>query len=137
MKKPGTQIRKIPIGIVLAFAAIGAAGAQDGSPGTTASIPPEIYQNLKFRYIGPIGNRVSSVAGVVGNPWVYYAGAASGGIFKTTNGGTTWQSIFDKQPVSSIGSLAVAPSDPNIIWAGTGDTWIRSNISVGWGIFKS
>ena len=137
MKKPGTQIRKIPIGIVLAFAAIGAAGAQDGSPGTTASIPPEIYQNLKFRYIGPIGNRVSSVAGVVGNPWVYYAGAASGGIFKTTNGGTTWQSIFDKQPVSSIGSLAVAPSDPNIIWAGTGETWIRSNISVGWGIFKS
>ena len=141
MTMPRIQIRKIVLGMLLALAAIApalvTAGAQDGSAGMTASMPPDIYQNLKFRYIGPLGNRVSSVAGVAGNPWVYYAGAASGGIFKTTDGGATWQSIFDKEPVSSVGSLAVAASDPNIVWAGTGETWIRSNISVGWGIFKS
>lgn len=97
----------------------------------------EIFGALKYRYIGPVGNRVSAVAGVPGRPDVYYAGAASGGIFKTTDGGIHWEPIFDGQPVSSIGSLAVAPSDPNLVWAGTGEAWIRSHISVGNGIYKS
>jgi photosystem II stability/assembly factor-like uncharacterized protein len=92
---------------------------------------------LRYRYIGPVGNRVTTVAGVPGQPNVYYAGAASGGIFKSTDGGVHWDAIFDGQPVSSIGSLKVAPSDPNIIWAGTGEAWIRSHISVGAGIYKS
>lgn len=105
--------------------------------GATLNITPETYRGLRFRFIGPLGNRVSSVAGVPGDPLVYYAGAASGGVFKTTDGGATWQPIFDKEPVSSVGSLAVAASDPNIVWAGTGETWIRSNISLGWGIYKS
>lgn len=101
------------------------------------TVSPDLYKQLKFRYIGPVGNRVAAVAGVPGNPWVYYAGSASGGIFKTTDGGGTWAPIFDDQPVSSIGSLAVAPADPNIVWAGTGETWIRSHISLGMGIYKS
>jgi photosystem II stability/assembly factor-like uncharacterized protein len=92
---------------------------------------------LRYRYIGPVGNRVTSVAGVPGQPYVYYAGAASGGIFKTTDGGAHWDPIFDGQPVSSIGALEVAPSDPNVVWAGTGEAWIRSHISVGAGIYKS
>jgi photosystem II stability/assembly factor-like uncharacterized protein len=92
---------------------------------------------LRYRYIGPVGNRVTSVAGVSGQPYVYYAGAASGGIFKTIDGGIHWDAIFDSEPVLSIGSLAVAPSDPNIVWAGTGEAWIRSHISVGQGIYKS
>ncbi len=71
------------------------------------------------------------------NPNIYYAGAASGGIFKTTDAGAHWEAVFDDQPVSSIGSLAVAPSDPNVIWAGTGEAFIRSNISIGNGIYKS
>ena len=100
-------------------------------------IAPENLSAFRYRYIGPVGNRVTSVAGVPGQPNVYYAGAASGGIFKTTDGGTHWQSMFDDQPVSSIGSLAVAPSDPNIVWAGTGEACIRSHISVGQGIYKS
>jgi photosystem II stability/assembly factor-like uncharacterized protein len=100
-------------------------------------ISSEKLSQLRFRYIGPVGNRVSAVTGVAGYPSVYYAGAASGGIFKTTDGGTHWQAIFDDQPVSSIGALAVAPSDPNIVWAGTGEAWIRSHISVGAGIYKS
>jgi photosystem II stability/assembly factor-like uncharacterized protein len=100
-------------------------------------INSESLSALRYRYIGPVGNRVSAVAGVPGQPNVYYAGAASGGIFKTTDGGVHWQPIFDDQPVSSIGSLAVAPSDPNIVWAGTGEAFIRSHISLGSGIYKS
>jgi photosystem II stability/assembly factor-like uncharacterized protein len=95
------------------------------------------YSRLKWRYIGPEGNRTSAVAGVPGDPNVYYAGAASGGIFKSTDGGVHWSPIFDKQPVSSIGALAVAPSDPNVVYAGTGEPFIRSNISIGWGMFRS
>src|SRR5438128_9204613 len=102
-----------------------------------AQQPGSDLNALRFRYIGPVGNRVSAVAGVPGQPNVYYAGAASGGIFKSTDGGTHWQPIFDDQPVSSIGALAVAPSDPNVIWAGTGETFIRSHISIGAGIYKS
>jgi photosystem II stability/assembly factor-like uncharacterized protein len=92
---------------------------------------------LRYRYIGPVGNRLTSVAGVPGQPNIYYVGAASGGIWKTIDGGTHWDPIFDDQVVSSIGALAVAPLDPNIVWAGTGEPWIRSHISVGQGIYKS
>src|SRR4029077_7042424 len=101
------------------------------------SFAPDAYKQLTFRYIGPVGNRVIAVAGVSGNPNVYYVGAASGGIFKTTDNGAHWEAIFDDKPVSSIGALAVAPSDPNVVWAGTGESFIRSNISIGNGIYKS
>ncbi len=97
----------------------------------------EALANLRWRYIGPEGNRISAVAGVPGDPLVYYAGSASGGIAKTVDGGVHWEQIFDDQPVQSIGALAVAPSDPNIVWAGTGEAWIRSHISIGEGIYKS
>jgi len=97
----------------------------------------DILGAMRYRYIGPAGNRVTSVVSVPGQPNIYYVGAASGGIFKTTDGGVHWDPIFDGQPVSSIGSLAIAPSDPNIIWAGTGEAHIRSHISVGAGIYKS
>jgi photosystem II stability/assembly factor-like uncharacterized protein len=95
------------------------------------------YSRLKFRYIGPEGNRISTVTGVIGNPNVIYAGAASGGVFKSTDGGIHWAPIFDSQPVASIGAIMVAPSDPNVVWVGTGEPFIRSHISLGWGVFKS
>ncbi|HEY7700326.1 MAG TPA: sialidase, partial [Vicinamibacteria bacterium] len=97
----------------------------------------DVYKALKYRYIGPEGNRVIAVVGDPKDRNVYYAGAASGGIFKSEDGGTHWKPIFDEQPVSSVGSLAVAPSDPQIVWAGTGESFIRSNISLGNGIYKS
>src|SRR5215470_13438224 len=100
-------------------------------------IDPGSYSSLRFRYIGPPGNRAISLAGIPGDPSTYYVGAASGGIWKTTDGGVHWKAIFDEQPVASIGALALAPSDPNIVWAGTGETFIRSHISMGWGIFRS
>ncbi|MFQ5705147.1 MAG: WD40/YVTN/BNR-like repeat-containing protein [Gemmatimonadales bacterium] len=122
-----------------AFPLIGAAVFLLAYPSRTHAqqIDPSWYSQLEYRHIGPVGNRVISVAGIPGDPTVYYAGAASGGIFKTTDGGTHWEPIFDDQPVASIGALAVAPSDRNIVWAGTGESFIRSHISLGAGIYKS
>ncbi|HEX6719093.1 MAG TPA: hypothetical protein VF088_18440, partial [Pyrinomonadaceae bacterium] len=97
----------------------------------------DVLGALRYRHIGPVGNRLTSVVGIPGQPNIYYVGAASGGVWKTTDGGVHWDPIFDSQPVSSIGALAIAPSDPNIVWAGTGEPWIRSHISVGQGIYKS
>ena len=114
--------------------AVGTGVVAQGQP---ARPGPDVYSRLRWRYIGPEGNRISAVAGIPGDPLVYYAGSASGGIAKTTDGGVHWQQIFDDQPVQSIGALAVAPSDPNTVWAGTGEAWIRSHISIGEGIYKS
>ncbi len=100
-------------------------------------INPDTYAQLKYRYLGPEGNRATAVVGIPGNPNIYYVGAASGGIFKSTDGGIRWEAIFDSEPVASIGSLAIAATDPNIVWAGTGEPFIRSHISVGSGIYKS
>ena len=100
-------------------------------------IDPTRYSELQFRHIGPLGNRVSSVAGVPGDRFTYFAGAATGGIWKTEDAGLHWRPVFDDQPVHSIGALAVAPSDPTVVWAGTGETFIRSNVSIGNGVWKS
>src|SRR5262245_1309208 len=124
--------RLAPVLAVLLLSTL-APQAQTRSPG----IASDAYKQLKFRYIGPVGNRTIAVAGIPGDPNVYYVGAASGGIFKTTDNGAHWDAIFDDKPVSSIGALAVATSDPNVVWAGTGESFIRSNISIGNGIYKS
>lgn len=100
-------------------------------------ITAEIYSQVRYRYIGPPGNRTSAVVGVPGDPLVYYIGASSGGIWKSTDGGIDWFPIFDDQPAQSIGAIAIAPSDPNVVWAGTGEAFVRSNISIGNGVYKS
>lgn len=107
--------------------------AQTTSPPT--QLPP--HHGLRFRFIGPPGNRVSAVVGVPGDRNVDYAGAASGGVWKSDDGGYHWRPIFDREPAQSIGAIAIAPSDPNIVWVGTGEPFIRSNVSIGDGIYKS
>src|SRR5277367_5373214 len=91
---------------------------------------------FRFRFVGPqAGNRIASIAGVPGDINTYYAGAASGGIFKSTDGGFDWNPIFDSEAVAAIGSLAVAPTNPDIVWAGTGEAWaIRDSDVMGNGI---
>jgi photosystem II stability/assembly factor-like uncharacterized protein len=119
---------------VLSIILLGAAGwafSQEPKPSEA------VYGQLRYRYLGPVGNRAIAVVGVPANPLIYYVGAASGGIFKTSDGGIHWEPIFDSEVVSSVGALAIAPTDPNVVWAGTGEPYIRSHISVGQGIYKS
>lgn len=101
------------------------------------TIKKEDIDQLKFRHIGPIGNRVTCAVGIPGNDLVYLAGAATGGIWKTTDGGHIWRPVFDDKPVHAMGALAVAPSDYQVVFAGTGESSIRSNVSIGNGVWKS
>lgn len=104
----------------------------------TAQVPPELYSGLKWRLIGPFrGGRAVAVTGVPGNATTFYFGSVDGGIWRTTDAGMVWKPIFDRQQIASIGAIAVAPSDPKTIFAGTGEADIRSDLSSGDGIYKS
>lgn len=96
------------------------------------------YKSHNFRFIGPEGNRAIAIIGEPGNPMVNYIGAASGGLWKTDDGGINWRPIFDDQDISSIGSIHLAPSDPNKVWVGTGETFVmRPAHAMGNGIYYS
>ena len=96
-------------------------------------------KDIRWRQIGPFrGGRVLAVAGVTSQPQVYYFGATGGGIFKTTDGGATWIPVADGQLANGdVGAIAVAESDPNVIYAGMGEACIRGNASMGDGVYKS
>ena len=100
---------------------------------------PAFYSGLRYRLVGPSrGGRVTTVTGVPSQPRTFYMGVASGGLFRTTDGGATWTPITDgKVPLGSTGSVAVFDSDPNIIYLGTGSDGVRSNVSTGRGMYKS
>jgi photosystem II stability/assembly factor-like uncharacterized protein len=121
--------------VLCAMTALGAApAAQSGK----SEPPKDPFAALKYRLIGPYaGGRVSRVAGVPGDPSTYYAATANGGVWKSTNGGFHWEPIFDSQPISSIGSIAVAAADPNVVYVGSGEANIRGNVAAGNGIYKS
>src|SRR5579863_1888915 len=102
------------------------------------AVSPALYDGLRWRSIGPFrGGRTVAAAGIADQPNVFYVAANNGGIWKTTDAGRTWQPLFDDQSTGSIGSLAIAPSDPNIIYAGSGEGLQRPDLSVGNGIYKS
>ena len=106
--------------------------------GLESQIDPETFSELEFRFIGPEGNRTIAIAGVPGDPMINYVGAASGGLWKTEDAGVSWKPIFDDQSASSIGSVALAPSQPDQVWVGTGETFIiRPAHAMGDGIYKS
>jgi photosystem II stability/assembly factor-like uncharacterized protein len=105
---------------------------------TAQPIPPELYSGLKWRLVGPFrGGRVVAVAGIPGSSTTFYFGSVGGGVWQTTDAGVVWKPLFDGQPIASIGALAVAPSDLKVIYAGTGESDIRSNLSSGDGVYKS
>jgi len=99
---------------------------------------PSLFSGLRWRMIGPFrGGRAITATGVPGQPSVFYFGAVGGGVWKTTNAGRTWTPIFDAEPIASIGAIAVAPSDPNVIYVGSGEADMRDDISYGNGMYKS
>jgi photosystem II stability/assembly factor-like uncharacterized protein len=108
------------------------------TPLRAQSASPDLFSSLKWRLIGPFrGGRAVAAAGVPGDPNRFYFGTVDGGIWKTTNSGVTWTPVFDHQPVASIGAIAVAPSDPKIIYVGTGESDIRSDLASGDGLYRS
>src|SRR5437764_6771917 len=101
--------------------------AEENTDGT----PPE-FKHLKYRSVGPaLGGRVCRACGVPGDPLTYYAATAGGGVWKSSDGGINWKPIFDDQPAHSIGSIAVAPSDPSVVYVGAGEANIRGNVLAG------
>lgn len=101
-------------------------------------VSPSLFNGLNWRLIGPFrGGRAVAVTGIPGGGSTFFMGAVDGGIWKTTDAGTVWAPIFDGQPVASIGALEVAPSDPQVLYAGTGESDIRSDLASGDGVYKS
>ncbi|MGH9710565.1 MAG: WD40/YVTN/BNR-like repeat-containing protein, partial [Candidatus Acidiferrales bacterium] len=102
------------------------------------SYPASLYEGMRWRLVGPFrGGRAEAATGIPGDPNTYYFGAAAGGVWKTTDAGLTWTPIFDREPNSSIGAIAVAPSNHDIIYVGTGEQCLRNDITFGNGVYKS
>ena len=125
----------VPTGAALVAAALMLArlGAQ-----ADVTVDPSLYGALKWRNVGPFrAGRVNAVSGVIGQPNTFYFGAVGGGVWKTANSGRTWSPIFDANNVASIGALAVAPSNPDVVYVGTGEADMRDSIAFGNGVYKS
>ncbi|HEX4959311.1 MAG TPA: hypothetical protein VF173_00635 [Thermoanaerobaculia bacterium] len=106
--------------------------------GAFAQADPSLFQDLHWRLIGPFrGGRVLAVSGVPGQPEHFYFGSVNGGVWESRDAGRTWQPIFDGQPIGSIGALAVAPADPRVIYVGSGEADMRSDIAQGNGMYRS
>ncbi len=130
-----------PIAVLVLVTCLVWMATASGAPATGADQqnPTDKLKTLEFRELGPavMGGRVDDFAVVESNPNIVFVGMASGGVWKTTNNGTTWEPVFDKEGVSTIGDLAIAPSDPSIVWMGSGEPNNRQSSSWGNGIYKS
>src|SRR3954466_6577909 len=132
MRRP--SILTLLVAALMPVTAVAQRGGGAAGPQQTSTPDP-----LKFRYMGPApAGRIASASGVPGDPNIYYLGSASGGAWKSTDGGQVFEPVFDGQDVAAIGSIAVADSDPNIVWVGTGEPWvIRYSDVMGDGVYKS
>jgi photosystem II stability/assembly factor-like uncharacterized protein len=137
-RRRGLSTALLPFVLTTSALAQRTASAPAAAP-TSASAHAAALKSLTWRAIGPanMSGRVTAVHGVPGNPKVFYVAGADGGVWKTTNGGTTFRGIFENQPVYSVGAIALAPSDPNVIWVGTGEGDPRNSASFGNGVYRS
>ena len=129
------RFRKIAVIVLVVMAAAPGVFAQ-----AKEALKPEdpAFKGMRYRLIGPFrGGRSIAVAGVPGDPDTYYFGAAGGGVWKTTDASVSWTPLFDREAAFSIGAIAVAPSDPNVIYVGTGETALRGDIAQGDGVYQS
>src|SRR5258708_39544136 len=123
--------RLFPLAVLLCLGAADPAAAE-------APSSPALFREMRWRGIGPIrGGRTKAAAGVPGRPGVFFIGAVNGGVWRTNDYGRTWAPLFDDQPTGSIGALAVAPSNPDVLYVGSGEGLQRPDLSVGDGIYKS
>ena len=136
-----TVLPRVAACLVLAspLALAAQAGPQRENTQGRTLLPMPVSSAIRFRSIGPAiaGGRVTAVAGVAGNPDIYYVGGADGGVFRTEDGGMTWKALFQHQPVASVGAMAVDPRNPSVVWVGTGEANIRNDISYGDGVYES
>jgi photosystem II stability/assembly factor-like uncharacterized protein len=141
MRHPQTRpARLAPVFSLLCLlaSAHGATPASSATTSTPAALPAAALQELSWRMIGPFrGGRTRALAGVASRPGVFYIGAVNGGVWKTDDAGRTWRPIFDAQPTQSIGAIAVAPANPNIVYVGSGEGLLRPDLSVGNGMYRS
>src|SRR5262245_37905239 len=115
-----------------ALGVLGASTYVTVASGQAPAIDPSMYSALKWRMVGPFrAGRVNAVTGVAGQPNTYYFGSVGGGVWKTANSGRTWTPIFDSAGAASIGAIAVAPSNPDILYVGTGEADMRDSIQFG------
>jgi photosystem II stability/assembly factor-like uncharacterized protein len=129
MSKPSFRLRFVPAFVFLLLSPFALYSQQ---------LDSNLYSGLRWRMIGPHrGGRSIAVSGVEGQPNLYYFGAVGGGVWKSVNAGVTWEPIFDGQPIGSIGAIAVAPSNPEIIYVGSGEADFRSDLTYGNGVYKS
>ncbi len=135
MKQTSRTLRTIVASVVVFGTMAVRTAAAPGDPQN----PTDKLKNLEFREIGPamMGGRIDDFAVVESNPNIVYVGTASGGVWKTTNNGTTWEPVFDKEDVSTVGDIAIAPSDPSVVWVGSGEPNNRQSSSWGDGVYKS
>jgi photosystem II stability/assembly factor-like uncharacterized protein len=124
------------IGLIVALAAITLGASPEPAP--VSHVDPALFQELSWRLIGPFrGGRVLAVAGVPGEREHFYFGSVNGGVWETIDAGRTWKPIFDGQPIGTIGAIALAPSDPRVIYVGSGEADMRSDIAQGDGLYRS
>ena len=136
------MLRRLTTVLALLGVVVVACMALRASPGggqaTSSGFDDKLFSELRWRSIGPHrGGRSLAVTGVRGQPELFYFGSVDGGVWRTNDAGRTWNPIFDSQPVGSIGAIAVAPSDPAVIYVGTGESDMRSDIAYGNGMYKS
>ena len=141
MIDPSLSRRDFVIRLSLVGGSLSVAGSllrSDLFAGEVQSVPDDVLAGFQWRMLGPFrGGRVDAVSGVHGRPYEFYFGSVNGGVWKTIDAGRVWKPVFDSQPVASIGALAVAPSAPDVVYVGTGESTLRDSMGYGNGVYKS